>query len=105
MYVIGQGLALEANLRGVAKATEKAPFATEMAKRVVAARENLKKINSLARTPEVEQMVAIAEQAQLKLKNEAELTKAADEVAKAVKASGGEVVAQGCRARLRQCSR
>jgi hypothetical protein len=84
MYVVGQGLALEANLRGVSKATEKATFATEMAKRVVAARENLKKINGLVRIAEVEQMIATAEQAQLKLKNEAELIKAADEVVRAV---------------------
>jgi hypothetical protein len=55
-----------------------------MAKRVVAARENLKKINGLVRIAEVEQMIATAEQAQLKLKNEAELIKAADEVARAV---------------------
>ena len=84
MYVVGQGLALEANLRGVSKATEKGSFATEMAKRVVAARENLKKINGLVRIPEVEEMIAVAEKAQLKLKNEAELVKAADQVAKTV---------------------
>jgi hypothetical protein len=84
MYVIGQGLALEANLRGVAKATEKAPYATEMAKRVVASRENLKKIDAAVRLPEVEQMIATAEKVQLKLNNEAELVKAADEVNKAV---------------------
>lgn len=84
MYVIGQGLALEANLRGVSKATEKGNYATEMAKRVVAARENLKKINGLVRIPEVEEMIAVAEKAQLKLKNESELVKAADEVGKSV---------------------
>lgn len=89
MYVVGQGLALEANLRGVSKATEKATFATEMAKRVVAARENLKKINGLVPIAEVAQMIAVAEQAQLKLKNEAELIKAADEVAKAVQKFAG----------------
>jgi DNA-binding FrmR family transcriptional regulator len=84
MYVVGQGLALEANLRGVSKATEKGSYATEMAKRVVAARENLKKINGLVRIPEVEEMIAVAEKAQLKLKNESELVKAADEVGKSV---------------------
>jgi DNA-binding FrmR family transcriptional regulator len=84
MYVVGQSLALEANLRGVSKATEKGNYAIEMAKRVVAARENLKKINGLVRIPEVEEMIAVAEKAQLKLKNEAELVKAADQVAKAV---------------------
>jgi DNA-binding FrmR family transcriptional regulator len=84
MYVVGQGLALEANLRGVSKATEKGNYATEMAKRVIAARENLKKINGLVRIPEVEEMIAVAEKAQLKLKNETELLKAADEVGKSV---------------------
>jgi DNA-binding FrmR family transcriptional regulator len=84
MYVVGQGLALEANLRGVSKATEKGSYATEMAKRVVAARENLKKINGLVRIPEVEEMIAVAEKAQLKLKNESELVKAADQVGKSV---------------------
>ena len=82
MYVLGQGLALEANLRGVSKATEKGNYATEMAKRVVAARENLKKINGLVRIPEVEEMIGVAEKVQLKLRNESELVKAADEVAK-----------------------
>jgi DNA-binding FrmR family transcriptional regulator len=84
MYVVGQSLALEANLRGVSKATEKGNYAAEMAKRVVAARENLKKINGLIRIPEVEEMIAVAEKAQLKLNNENELVKAADQVAKAV---------------------
>lgn len=59
--------------------------ALEIAKRVVAAREDLKKINGLVRIAEVEQMIATAEQARLKRKNEAELTKAADEVARAVR--------------------
>lgn len=84
MYVVGQSLALEANLRGVSKATEKGNYAAEMAKRVVAARENLKKINGLVRIPEVEEMIAVAEKAQLKLNNETEIVKAADQVAKAV---------------------
>lgn len=84
MYVVGQGLALEANLRGVSKATEKGSYATEMAKRVVATRENLKKINGLVRISEVEEMIGVAEKAQLKLRNESELVKAADEVGKLV---------------------
>jgi Cytochrome c554 and c-prime len=84
MYVVGQGLALEANLRGVAKATAKATYGIEMARRVAATRENLKKVNGLVRIPEVEQMLAAADKVQLKLNNESELVKAATEVGKAV---------------------
>jgi len=42
------------------------------------------KIDAAVRLPEVEQMIATAEKVQLKLNNEAELVKAADEVNKAV---------------------
>lgn len=96
MYVVGQGLALESNLRGVAKATEKDVYATAMARRVAQAQANLKKIEAGAHIAEVAEMLAATEKVELKLKNEAALTKAADQVAAAVKkfalgADGGKL--------------
>jgi hypothetical protein len=78
MYVIGQAVALETNLRDLAKATEKAVFATSMARRVATAREALKKVDQAVAIPEVQQMLAV--KAELKLGNQAELLRAADQV-------------------------
>jgi len=80
MYVVGQGLALEANLRGVAKGTAKARYATSMAKRVAAAKKNLARVAAAATIPEVEEMLAAAGGVALKLNNEAALLAAADSV-------------------------
>jgi hypothetical protein len=80
MYVVGQGLALEANLRGVAKGTVKASYATSMAKRVAATKANLARVAAVATIPEVEEMLAAAGGVALKLNNEAALLAAADRV-------------------------
>jgi len=85
MYVVGQGLALEANLRGVAKGTTKADYAVSMAKRVAAAKENLAKVSSAVKTPEVAAMLAAANGVALKLNNEAALVAAADQVGRATR--------------------
>jgi hypothetical protein len=85
MYVVGQGLALEANLRGVAKGTTKDRFATSMAKRVAAAKENLSRVAAAVKFPEVEAMLAAAGGVALKLNNEAALVAAADRVGQATR--------------------
>jgi hypothetical protein len=83
MYVLGQAAALEWNLRHLAKATEKDVFATSMARRVAGARDALKKVDDAVKIPEVEQMLAA--KAELKLNNQAELSRAADQVGAAAK--------------------
>ena len=85
LYVVGQGLALEANLRGTAKATEKARYATSMAKRVAAARESLARVAALAKIPEVDAMLAAAGGVALKLNNEPALVAAAERVGEATR--------------------
>jgi hypothetical protein len=81
LYVLGQMVALETNLRDLAKATEKNTFAVQMAKRANAARESLKKINDAAKIPEVGQILSgPGGSVELKLNNQAALTKAADDV-------------------------
>jgi hypothetical protein len=85
LYVLGQGLALEANLRGVARGTEKARYATSMAKRVAAAKESLADVLAAAKIPEVEAMLAAAGGVALKLDNQAALTAAAERVGEAAR--------------------
>jgi hypothetical protein len=89
LYVLGQALALEANLRGVAKGTEKARYATSMAKRVAAAKESLAAILAAAKIPEVEAMLSAAGGVALKLDNQAALTAAADRVGDAARRFAG----------------
>jgi hypothetical protein len=80
LYVLGQGLALEANLRGVAEATEKARYATAMARRVADTRKTLERIQQAMPITEVQEMLTAARSAALKLGNRAPLLAAADKV-------------------------
>jgi hypothetical protein len=84
LYVVGQGLALETSLRDLTLATEKALFAVSMARRAAAAKDNLKRVDDAVKIPEVEQMLAAADKAELKLNNQAALNSAADQVGVAV---------------------
>ncbi len=86
MFIVGKALDLEYALRGVAKATEKAKYAVRMAKRAAAAKKVMKKIVSVVSAPELDEIVAIAAKAKLKLNNEAKLTAAAEGIATAAKA-------------------
>jgi hypothetical protein len=86
MFIVGKALDLEYALRGVAKATEKATYAVRMAKRAAAAKKVMKKIASVVSAPELDEIVAIAATAKLKLNNEAKLTAAAEAIATAAKA-------------------
>jgi hypothetical protein len=89
LYVLGQMVALETNLRDLAKATEKNTFAIQMAKRANGAREALRKIGDAAKIPEVDTILAgSGGKVELKLNNQAALAKAADEVGVSAKRFG-----------------
>jgi hypothetical protein len=86
LYVVGQMVALETNLRDLAKATEKNTYAVQMAKRAAAARDTLKKISDAVKVPEIDQTLAgNAGSVELKLNNQAALAKAADEAGAAAR--------------------
>ena len=85
MYVVGRALDLEFGLRGVARATEKAGYAVAMAKRAKLAMKRLQQILEAVSIAEVEEMLAAAGAAKLKLNNEAALTEAAEAVGAAAR--------------------
>ena len=85
LYVVGRVVDLEYSLRGLAKATAKAPYGVTMAKRVVAAKENLKKISDVLPKPEIQEILTIADGVALKLNNEAAITDAAEKISAAGK--------------------
>ena len=85
MFVLGNALELEHSLRAVGKATIKADYSVKMAKRVKASTARLKKIGSLIKAPEVNEMVKIGSTARLSLNNGAQLNELADQVAKLAK--------------------
>jgi hypothetical protein len=76
LYVVG----LEYSLRCLAKATEKATYAVAMAKRVAAAKENLKKISAAVPKPEIQEIVTIADGVAQKLNNEAAIMDATEKI-------------------------
>ena len=80
LYVIGRVVDLEYSLRGVAKGTEKAIFAVNMAKRVVFAKAKLKAISDVVPKDELKQILAIADATALKLNNEAAITESANKI-------------------------
>lgn len=82
MFIIGQGLDFEYALRGVAKATAKATYAVQMAKRAKRSALNIKALaDSGLDIPEVKALLAIAGSAQVSLNNEGPLLEAAELVA------------------------
>lgn len=85
LYVVGRIVDLEYSLRGLAKGTEKAAFAVAMAKRVAAAKENLKKIAAAVPKPEIQEIITIADTVALKLNNEAVIMEAAEKISAAGK--------------------
>jgi len=86
MTVVGRGLDLAFALRGMAKATQEAPYAVNMTKRVNAAKAELKKIVQLAPISEIQKILAVAAKAKLKLNNKTALNQAAQDVENALKA-------------------
>ena len=83
LFLVGKAVELEYNLRGVAKATEKADYGVKMARRAKAAMDAFKKISEVVPAPEVKEIVAISETVQLKLNNEKPLLEAADKIGRA----------------------
>ena len=81
LYVVGCILETEFSFRATARATEKAAYGVASARRADAARKQLEKIQSLAPTPELAPIIAVAKPAGLRLHNAAELTAAADRIA------------------------
>jgi hypothetical protein len=80
LYAVGAILETEFSFRATANATVKATFGLASARRADAARKQLEKIQSLAPTPELAAIIAIAKPAALRLNNVAELTAAADRI-------------------------
>ncbi len=85
MYIVGRALDLEFGLRGVAIATEKADYAVAMARRAKAAIKRLQQIAEAVSIAEVDEILAAAGAAKLKLNNEAALTEVADAVSAAAR--------------------
>ncbi|MEY2479551.1 MAG: hypothetical protein QOI04_478 [Verrucomicrobiota bacterium] len=85
LYVVGRIVDLEYSLRGVAKSTEKAVYAVNMAKRVVAAKEKVKAILAVVPKDELKDIVATADGVSLKLNNEAAITEAANKISESAK--------------------
>ncbi len=85
LYVVGRVVDLEYSLRGLAKATAKATYGVSMAKRVVAAKANLKKISDVLPKPEIQEILTIADGVALKLNNEAAIMDAAEKISAAGK--------------------
>lgn len=81
LFVLGSILETEHCFRAVAAATERGEFALVQARRADAARQLLEKIHTLAPTPGLAEIVAVAKSARLRLNNRAELLAAADRLA------------------------
>jgi len=77
---MGTLLDLEYSLRAVARSTEKATYAITYARRVKAVKAQLAKINELAPTSEIADVLAATDKISLKLNNADELDAAADKV-------------------------
>lgn len=80
LFVLGGILETEFCFRAVANATEKANFGLTLARRADAARKLLEKIQTLAPTPELGAIVAVARATGLRLNNAVELKAAAEKI-------------------------
>ena len=85
LYVVGKVVDLEYSLRALAKATEKATFGISMAKRVAAAKGEMKKIAAAVPKQELQDVVAAADGVALKLNNEANVMAAVEKISAAGK--------------------
>ena len=84
MYVVGQAVELETSLRAVGEATAKAGYAVAMARRAARARARFKLVAEALAEPEMDEILAAANSARLKLNNRAALNAAADRIAAAI---------------------
>jgi hypothetical protein len=80
LYVVGLILEVEYGFRAVARAKERDVFGKTIARRAVAARELLARIQTLAPTPELAAIVAAANATEPSLDNAAPLTAAANQI-------------------------
>jgi hypothetical protein len=80
LFVLGLILEVEYGFRAVAQARERGAFSLTIARRADDARKQLEKIQSLAPTPELAAIVAIAQTTPLKLNQAAALTAAAGKI-------------------------
>ncbi len=85
LYIVGQALELEHSLRAVSKATQKAKYAVNMAKRVKITSKKLTAIQAKLNLPELESMLTAVKKVKLKINNQAALSAAAQAVADANK--------------------
>ena len=82
MFVAGMIAELEASLRATAVATKKDTFGVTVAKRASRATKRLKSVGSKVEEPILDEILKVVAGVKLKLNNEQQLTKAADQVAK-----------------------
>ncbi len=80
MFLIGQVLDLEYGLRGLAKATKKAAYATAMAKRTQSAQRRVEKLATVVESKELNTIVETVKNTDLKLNNSSSLLAAADKI-------------------------
>lgn len=85
LAALGKVVDLEYSLRALAKATEKATFGVSMAKRVAAAKGEMKKIATAVPKEELQDVVAAADGVALKLNNEANVMAAVEKISAAGK--------------------
>lgn len=91
LLAVGWILEAEYSFRATARATEKATFGVTYARRADAARKMLEKIQALAPTPQLAEILAAARPVALKLNNAAELNAAADQLGRLGRKFSAEV--------------
>ena len=82
MFVAGMIAELEASLRATSIATQKDTFGVTVAKRAARSIKRLKSVASKVEEPLLDQVLSVASGVKLKLNNGAELSDAADKIAK-----------------------
>lgn len=85
MFLVGLGVELETALRAVGEATQKDKYAVAMAQRAKRGELIFAKLAQTISLPEIDDILAAAKTAKLKLNNKAELNATADKVAEATK--------------------
>lgn len=81
MFVSGMIAELEASLRATAVATQKATYGVTSAKRGARAVKRLASVAAKVQSPVIDQVVSVGKGVKFKLNNQAELTRAADQIA------------------------
>lgn len=91
LLAVGWILEVEYSIRATARATEKATYGVTYARRADAARKMLEKIQALAPTPQLAEILAVARPVALKLNNAAELNAAAERIGQLGRAFSAQV--------------